>query len=165
MVPSPADPVGSLAGSVVPSGSVALFGPVPGGPELLIIFFVFLLLFGPLVAAVYAALRYFGGSEADRVEELEERVEELDRGVGDSSERSGTDIGGERSESGAGAERTADDAGAEGTANDAGSGRSGDDTDGEQSDDADRERSRDTADDGDGSPDLGADRSDEGNAK
>lgn len=52
---------------------------VPGGPELLIVFLI-LLLFGLPVLLVALLLARRGGSgDADRVEELERRVEELER--------------------------------------------------------------------------------------
>lgn len=63
---------------------VPLFGPVPGGLELVVIFFVVLVL-GPVVAAVYAAVRYSDRAEEDnadeRIAELETRVAELEGGA------------------------------------------------------------------------------------
>ena len=52
---------------------------VPGGPELLVVFLI-LLLFGLPVLLVALLLAKRGSSgDADRVEELERRVEELER--------------------------------------------------------------------------------------
>ncbi|MFC6724403.1 hypothetical protein ACFQE1_08460, partial [Halobium palmae] len=54
---------------------------VPGGPELLIISFLVLVLFGVVPLAVIALLRYTG-RDGERVKELEARVEELERRAG-----------------------------------------------------------------------------------
>ncbi|WP_199174699.1 preprotein translocase subunit TatA [Halegenticoccus soli] len=68
--------------------ALAQFPGVPGGPELLIVLAATLLLFGPVVLAVVALLRYFdrdGRGEGDdvRVAEFEARVAELERRVED----------------------------------------------------------------------------------
>jgi sec-independent protein translocase protein TatA len=61
---------------------VPLFPGLPGGPELLIILILFgLVIVAPLVllaVAVVGGVRLFGGSDDERVEELERRVEELE---------------------------------------------------------------------------------------
>lgn len=54
---------------------------VLGGPELLVVFFLVLVLFGVVPLAVVAFLRYTGRG-GERVEELETRVEELERRAG-----------------------------------------------------------------------------------
>lgn len=61
-------------------GMVPLFGAVPGGPEMLIILLVLMLLFfGPVLVLVVLGVRYFGsGSDA---RELERRVDELEAKV------------------------------------------------------------------------------------
>ncbi|TKX55661.1 preprotein translocase subunit TatA [Halorubrum sp. SS7] len=68
---------------------VPAFGGVPGGPELIIIMIIAVLLFGvPLVlvagAVVYLTTRSDdGGADADRIAELEAEVERLREQVGD----------------------------------------------------------------------------------
>jgi sec-independent protein translocase protein TatA len=61
---------------------VPLFPGLPGGPELLIILILFgLVIVAPLVllaVAVVGGVSLFGGSDDERVEELERRVEELE---------------------------------------------------------------------------------------
>lgn len=54
---------------------------VPGGPELLIVLLVLFVLFGPVVLAVVALVKYTDDGEAgdDRVDELEARVAELEQ--------------------------------------------------------------------------------------
>lgn len=64
--------------------SVPLFPGIPGGPELLVVLLIMLLLLGvPLllvVGGVVGGIRLFGDSKqkADRVEELESRVDRLE---------------------------------------------------------------------------------------
>ena len=50
---------------------------VAGGPELLVVFLVMFLLFGPVVLAVVALVKYTDGG-TDRLDELEARVAELE---------------------------------------------------------------------------------------
>jgi hypothetical protein len=60
---------------------VPLFGPVPGGPELLIITLVTLLLFfGPVVAVVYLLVRESDadGVDDDELAEMQGRIDELE---------------------------------------------------------------------------------------
>lgn len=63
---------------------VPLFPGVPGGPELIIIFMMVLLVFGPVVLGVvvlFAYLRRKRGDEdekSQRIEELEARIDELE---------------------------------------------------------------------------------------
>ena len=67
----------SLSGAFVPA-----FPGIPGGPELLIILLIMIVLFGlPLVLIVGAVFLGWNvlGSRGERVEELEERVAELER--------------------------------------------------------------------------------------
>jgi sec-independent protein translocase protein TatA len=83
---------------------VPLFGGIPGGPELIIIFLVILLVFGPVVLGVvvlFAYLRRKGGGDekSERIADLEARIDELEGGSGDATDarqsdtnaRSGTD--------------------------------------------------------------------------
>jgi sec-independent protein translocase protein TatA len=71
---------------------VPLFPGVPGGPELIVIFFVILLVFGPVVLGVvvlFAYLRRKRGDEdekSERIAELEARINELE---GESAESGG----------------------------------------------------------------------------
>ncbi|MFC6938874.1 preprotein translocase subunit TatA [Salinirubellus sp. GCM10025818] len=61
---------------------VPAFPGIPGGPELLIILLIMVVLFGlPLVLIVGAVFLGWNvlGSRGERVEELESRVEELER--------------------------------------------------------------------------------------
>ena len=95
---------------------VPAFGPVPGGPELLVIFLVVLLVFGPVVAAVVFALRYARnrGERSDRVTELEDRVAELEREReqwfdGDSGADAGERDGGVEARDAASAEEAVED--------------------------------------------------------
>lgn len=53
-----------------------LFGPIPGGIELAVIFLVFLLLFAPAILAIGVGLRLYR-KRTDRLTELEREVEEL----------------------------------------------------------------------------------------
>ena len=66
-----------------PSGAfVPAFPGIPGGPELLIIFLIVIVVFGlPLVLVAGAVFLGWNvlGSRGERVEELEERVAELER--------------------------------------------------------------------------------------
>jgi sec-independent protein translocase protein TatA len=76
---------------------VPLFPGLPGGPELLVVFLVILLVFGPLVLGVVALFAYLrqrdGGDDAgDRLAELESRVAELEREERDAG-RDGSDAG------------------------------------------------------------------------
>jgi len=63
--------------------TVPAFGGVPGGPELLILLIIFVLLFGVPVAVIAGVLLVLklrsdgDGSEADRIAELEAEVERL----------------------------------------------------------------------------------------
>ena len=63
--------------------TVPAFGGVPGGPELLILLIIFVLLFGVPVAVIAGVLLILklrsdgDGSEADRIVELEAEVERL----------------------------------------------------------------------------------------
>lgn len=60
---------------------VPLFGPVPGGPELLIITLVALVLFfGPVVAVVYLLVRESDadGVDDDELAEMQGRIDELE---------------------------------------------------------------------------------------
>lgn len=71
---------------------VPLFPGVPGGPELLIIFMVILLVFGPVVLGVvvlFAYLRRKRGDEdekSERIAELEARIDELEGGSAESAD-------------------------------------------------------------------------------
>jgi sec-independent protein translocase protein TatA len=62
---------------------VPLFPGLPGGPELLIVLIIFMILVvGPgILLVLFGAyvLRGRGGDDEDRVEELEARIEELER--------------------------------------------------------------------------------------
>lgn len=77
---------------------VPLFPGVPGGPELIIIFMMVLLVFGPVVLGVvvlFAYLRRKRGDEdekSQRIEELEARIDELEGESPESGDerRSGT---------------------------------------------------------------------------
>ncbi|MFC5366821.1 hypothetical protein [Salinirubrum litoreum] len=68
---------------------VPLFPGIPGGPELIIIFLVILLVFGPVVLGVvvlFAYLRRKGGGDdekSQRIEELEARIDQLEEGSTD----------------------------------------------------------------------------------
>ncbi len=53
-----------------------LFGPIPGGIELAVVFLIALLLFGPVILAVLVGLRLYG-RRSSRIAELEAEVEEL----------------------------------------------------------------------------------------
>jgi sec-independent protein translocase protein TatA len=67
----------SLFDALVPA-----FPGIPGGPELLVIFLIMIVLFGlPLVLIVGAVFLGWNvlGSRGERVEELEDRVAELER--------------------------------------------------------------------------------------
>jgi sec-independent protein translocase protein TatA len=66
----------------LPDAFVPAFPGIPGGPELLIILLIMVVLFGlPLVLIVGAVFLGWNvlGSRGERVEELESRVEELER--------------------------------------------------------------------------------------
>jgi sec-independent protein translocase protein TatA len=66
----------------LPDVLVPAFPGIPGGPELLIILLIMVVLFGlPLVLIVGAVFLGWNvlGSRGERVEELESRVEELER--------------------------------------------------------------------------------------
>lgn len=86
-----------LDGDVATMLQVPLFPGVPGGPELLIIFMVILLVFGPVVLGVvvlFAYLRRKRGDEdekTERIAELEARIDELERGPAGSGEPSRSD--------------------------------------------------------------------------
>ena len=77
---------------------VLAFGGVPGGPELLILLVVFVLLFGvPLVViagvVVFLKLRSDGEeTDDDRVAELEAEVERLREKVGDEPDDGDDDV-------------------------------------------------------------------------
>ncbi|MFB6125789.1 MAG: twin-arginine translocase TatA/TatE family subunit [Halolamina sp.] len=58
---------------------IPAFGPLPGGPELVVILLVVFVLFGPVVLAVAALLSY---GDDDEVAELRERVSELEAQMG-----------------------------------------------------------------------------------
>lgn len=58
------------------TGSMILFGPIPGGIELAVVFLIALLLFGPVILAVLVGLRLYG-RRSSRIAELEAEVEEL----------------------------------------------------------------------------------------
>ena len=79
--------------------SVLAFGGVPGGPELLILLVVLVLLFGvPLVViagvVVFLKLRSDGEEgDADRVAELEAEVERLREKVDDEGQEGDGDAG------------------------------------------------------------------------
>ena len=79
--------------------SVLAFGGVPGGPELLILLVVLVLLFGvPLVViagvVVFLKLRSDGEEgDADRVAELEAEVERLREKVDDEEQEGDGDAG------------------------------------------------------------------------
>jgi sec-independent protein translocase protein TatA len=86
---------------------VPLFPGLPGGPELLVVFLVILLVFGPLVLGVVALFAYLrrrdadGGDASDRLAELEARVTELEReerGAGGDGSDAGTAGSGGRDE-------------------------------------------------------------------
>ncbi|MFQ3318798.1 MAG: sec-independent protein translocase protein TatA [Natronomonas sp.] len=52
---------------------------IPGGPELLVILLIAILLFGaPLLLVVLLIAKQGSGTDSDRVAELEQRVEELE---------------------------------------------------------------------------------------
>lgn len=53
-----------------------LFGPIPGGIELAVVFLIALLLFGPVILAVVVGLRLYG-RRSGRIAELETEIEEL----------------------------------------------------------------------------------------
>jgi len=56
-----------------------LFPGIPGGPELLIILLVFLIVVvGPGILLVLLGIRLLGGDEDERIEELEARIDELE---------------------------------------------------------------------------------------
>jgi hypothetical protein len=64
---------------------VPLFPGVPGGPELVVIFLVILLVFGPVVLGVVVLLAYLrrkggGDDRSRRIAELEARIDELEGG-------------------------------------------------------------------------------------
>lgn len=66
----------------LPTALVPAFPGIPGGPELLVILLIMVVLFGlPLVLIVGAVFLGWNvlGSRGERVEELESRVEELER--------------------------------------------------------------------------------------
>ncbi|ELZ37752.1 sec-independent protein translocase component TatA [Halorubrum saccharovorum DSM 1137] len=76
--------------------TVPAFGGVPGGPELLIILIIFVLLFGvPLVviagAVLFLTLRSDDEPDADRIAELEAEVERLRERVSDEPEEADGD--------------------------------------------------------------------------
>lgn len=63
-----------------------LFGTVPGGPEMvLVMFFVVLLFFGPVVALVVLAMRT--SRDDEEVRELQRRIDELEARVDDGGGR------------------------------------------------------------------------------
>jgi sec-independent protein translocase protein TatA len=77
-----------LGADVATMLQVPLFPGVPGGPELIIIFLVILLVFGPVVLGVvvlFAYLRRKGGGDDEkdeRIAELEARIDELEGETG-----------------------------------------------------------------------------------
>lgn len=86
-----------------------LFGAIPGGPELMIILFVLLMLFGPVVAAVVFLLNRSEGND-DEVAEMKARVDELEAELAaeEAEEDEGGRATGDTSEPGGEGERTGD---------------------------------------------------------
>ena len=73
--------------------ALPLFGPVPGGPELLVILLVAVLLFGVPIVLLLGVLGYLrtGDSSEERIAELERRIQELEREQGDEGRSSRAD--------------------------------------------------------------------------